>query len=115
MVKLHEDLAQACKERDASISDAEALKVKVKNLASEADKLREQVTSLETAVKKSSSELEQACADSAQVGDVHQKNAYLVTKVAELEKHLERANIRHVRMSGNGEKVCVKYLVAFVF
>ena len=97
MAKLREEKAVCQKHQMEAESKVESLELQVKDLMTDSSKLRQQVASLEAAARNlqaMESEKETAKDDWSRAAELSKNNAYLETKVEELERHLERANNR---------------------
>ncbi|XP_076434884.1 uncharacterized protein LOC143274829 [Babylonia areolata] len=94
--QLKSEKAECQKLQTEAESRAESLQQQVKDLMGDASRLRQEVAQLEEAAARQ--EVEQverdAQDDTALMAELRKTNAYLSTKVEELEKHLERANTR---------------------
>ncbi|KAK7479958.1 hypothetical protein BaRGS_00028785 [Batillaria attramentaria] len=95
--RVKEEAAQTQRQCVQAESKSESLEAQVKDLAMDASKLREQIATLQASAKLAAPEPQ---AEGEDGGSLRQQNAYLETKVEELEKHLERANTRPSAAAG---------------
>ena len=96
IARLKEEKAVCQKHQTEAESKVESLELQVKDLMMDSSKLRQEVASLKAAGQKQQAvETERETSDDwSRAVELSKNNAYLETKVEELEKHLERANNR---------------------
>ena len=91
--KLKEEKASVQKQQAEAASRVESLELQVKDLMADSSRLRQEVADLQAASRKQEAEREDMD-EASQLAELRKTNAYLQTKVEELEKHLEKANTR---------------------